>query len=113
MDYSDIDEMDDDDDEEDNEKLELILDASPGVQFIARSIKQQEAIKSIIMQKLRTLQSALQCEIGTISYLQEKVEGNLAFTDIVNGQVKILKKQLECINKMVNQLKSQLKFYIN
>lgn len=100
-----------DDDEKDKKEDELV-DASPGVQFLSKMLKEQETKRNAITNKCRILQFSLQYKTGEIQSLNDNIEKDYAFKGIVNGQVCMLKRQTEVINRIINQLRVQLHPYL-
>ena len=95
---------------EGNDEL-IMMDYPPNVQFMVRTVKEQEKLKSVLTSKVKSMQNTLQYKEGTISTVNVEVS-DFAFRGIVHGSVCMLKRQIESISKFISQLKQILNFYL-
>ena len=98
---------------EDEEKKDLILlDTTPGIQFLSKLLKEEEYMRSVISKKLQTIQFSLQYESGPISTMGKTIYRDYAYKGIVNGYNGVLKKQMECVSRIITQLRNTLRPYL-
>ena len=91
--------------------IDLALEeAGPGIQFIARVLKEQEKWKGVLQTKYKVMNASLAYEAGTIQTIQGE-KRDQAYSAIVYGNGCMLRRQIEMITKFVSQLKSILNQY--
>lgn len=91
--------------------IDLALEeAGPGIQFIARVLKEQEKWKGVLQTKYKVMNASLAYEAGTIQTIQGEKEDHV-YSAIVNGNGCMIRRQIEMITKFVSQLKSILNHY--
>ena len=89
----------------------LMMDYAPNIQFMVNAMREQEKLKSVLLNKVKAMQSTLQYREGSISTVTGEIS-DFAYRGIVHGNVCMLKRRIELITKFISQLKQILNFYL-
>lgn len=89
----------------------IMMDYAPNIQFMVNAMREQEKLKSVLLNKVKAMQSTLQYREGSISTVTGEVS-DFAYRGIVHGNVCMLKRRIELITKFISQLKQILNFYL-
>ena len=87
------------------------VDASPGVQFMERIIREEDKKKAVLVMKWKAMNATLQYVPGTISTVNGE-EKDYAYQGIVNGNVCMLRRKVEIMTKFLSSLKQIMNFYV-
>ena len=88
-----------------------MMDYAPNIQFMVNAMREQEKLKSVLLNKVKAIQSTLQYREGSISTVTGEIS-DFAYRGIVHGNVCMLKRRIELITKFISQLKQILNFYL-
>ena len=89
----------------------IMFDYAPNIQFMVNAMREQEKLKNVLLSKVKAMQSTLQYKEGSISTATGEVS-DFAYRGIVHGNVCMLKRRIELINKFIAQLRQILTFYL-